>query len=161
MNGYTIVVLWALVWGNSFYGTFSEPSCPSGWSKHRRSCYKAYNIRHRWHNAKARCQTHGGYLVAINDANEHSLVKSMATKLNGDYAIWIGLRRDSQGNFSTWDNGEPLSYTKWVSNEPNNLFGDEDCVEMFRYSGGWLDSTCTGNFARSHPFICEIGELPS
>ena len=71
----------------------------------------------------------------------------------------IGLRRDSDGKFSRWDNEEPLTYTKWSRNEPNNLFNDEDCAEMFRYSGSWLDTTCKGRFARKHPFICEMSEF--
>ena len=134
-------------------------SCLPGWSKHGRSCYKAYNGKHLWYAAKARCQQHGGYLVAINDTNEHAFVKSMAAKLFGDYAIWIGLRRDSGGKFSRWDNAEPLTYTAWIRNEPNNTFQDEDCAEMFRYSGGWRDTTCTGRYARKHPFICEMSKF--
>ncbi|KAL9975855.1 hypothetical protein ACROYT_G013067, partial [Oculina patagonica] len=133
-----------------------EVTCSPGWNKFGTSCYKAFNEKIFWYAAKARCQQHGGTLVAINDAKEHNFIKSMTSQLTGDYAVWIGLRRDASGAFSRWDNGEPLTYTQWTSNEPNNLFGNEDCVEMYRYSGGWLDTACTGVFARQHPFICEI-----
>ena len=137
---------------------FLEVSCPAGWTRYQRSCYKAVNEKIFWHAAKARCQQHGGSLIAINDADEFNFIRSMTSQLTGDYAVWIGLRRDSDGTFSRWDNGEPLTFTQWTRNEPNNLLGDEDCVEMYRYSGGWLDNTCTGIYARTHPFICEIGE---
>ena len=136
-----------------------ESRCSPGWTKFGRSCYKSFNDKMFWHDAKARCQQYGASLVAINNANEHNFVKSLTSQLYGDYAVWIGLRRDSQGAFSRWDNGQPLTYTRWTSNEPNNIFGDEDCVEMYKYSGGWLDTTCTGDYARSHPFICEIGKF--
>lgn len=138
---------------------FTEVTCSSGWNKFGTSCYKAFNEKIFWYAAKARCQQHGGFLVAINDAVEHNFVKTLTSQLTGDYAVWIGLRRDSSGTFSRWDNGEPLTYIQWIRNEPNNLFGNEDCAEMYRYSGAWLDTTCTGIYARSHPFICEIGKF--
>lgn len=112
-----------------------------------------------WHAAKAHCQRDGASLVAINDAYELNFVRNLTRRIYGDYAVWIGLHRDSQGEFSRWENGEPLAYTKWFKNEPDNLFGDENCVEMFKYTGRWMDSTCTGVSARSHPFICESGKI--
>lgn len=136
--------------------SIEEVSCPAGWTRYQRSCYKAINEKVFWNAAKARCQQHGGSLIAINDADEFNFLRSLTSQLTGDYAAWIGLRRDSEGAFSRWDNGEPLTFTQWARNEPNNLLGDEDCVEMYRYSGGWLDTTCTGTYARAHPFICEI-----
>ena len=138
---------------------FLEESCPAGWTRYQTSCYKVVNEKILWHAAKVRCQQHGGSLIAINDADEFNFILSMTSQLTGDYAVWIGLHRDSAGAFSRWDNGEPLTFTQWTRNEPNNLLGNEDCVEMFRYSGGWLDNTCTGYYARTHPFICEIGEF--
>ena len=112
-----------------------------------------------WHAAKARCQRDGASLVAINDANELNFVKSLTKRIYGDYAVWIGLRRDSQGAFSRWENGEPLTYTKWFTKEPDNFFGDENCVKMFKYSGGWMDASCTGASGWGHPFMCEIGKI--
>lgn len=141
------------------YEFFLEVSCPSGWTRYQRSCYKAFNEKILWDAAKVRCRQHGGSLIAINDADELNFIRSMTSQLTGDYAVWIGLRRDSAGAFSRWDNGEPLTFTQWTGTEPNNLLGDEDCAEMFRYSGGWLDTTCTGIYASTHPFICEIGEF--
>lgn len=129
--------------------------CLSGWTKFGRSCYKSFDAKMLWHAAKAHCQRDGASLVAINDAYELNFVRNLTRRIYGDYAVWIGLRRDSQGEFSRWENGEPLAYTKWFKNEPDNLFGDENCVEMFKYTGRWMDSTCTGVSARSHPFICE------
>lgn len=67
-------------------------------------------------------------------------------QLRGDYVVWIGFCWDFLGEFLCWDNGELLIFIQWISNEFNNLFGDEDCVEMYRYSGGWLDMICIGMF---------------
>ena len=108
-----------------------------------------------WSDANDHCQRHGGSLIAINDAKEQNFVNRMTRQLFGDYAVWIGLRRGPEGKFLRWDNGETLDYTKWIRNEPNNLFGTEDCTEMFRYWGAWLVTSCN----RRHPFICEIGEF--
>ncbi|CAH3027830.1 unnamed protein product, partial [Porites evermanni] len=134
-------------------------NCPPGWSRYNSSCYRAFNSKSLWLVAKFRCRQNGGYLVAINNDKEHEFVRNLAATLYGDYAIWIGLRRDSTGKFSQWANGEPLTFTKWSRNEPDNFFGDEDCAEMFMYSGRWLDTTCVGRRASKHPFICEMSEF--
>ena len=133
--------------------------CPSGWVNHGQSCYKAFKDKSLWQDAKARCQKHGGHLVAINDANEHNFIINMASMLHGDYVLWIGLRRDSNGSFSHWDNGERLTFTSWMLGEPNNVCNEENCTKMIRYSGDWLDVTCEGPFAGEHPFVCEMSEF--
>ena len=135
--------------------------CPSGWVEHGQSCYKAFKDKSLWQDAKARCQKHGGHLVTINDAKEHIFIINMAATLHGDYVLWIGLRRDSNGSFSYWDNGEPLTFTRWMLGEPNNFFNEENCTKMLRYSGDWLDVTCEGPFAGKHPFVCEMSEFYS
>lgn len=138
-----------------------DPMCPSGWVEHGQSCYKAFKNKFLWQDAKARCQKHGGHLVTINNAKEHIFIINMAATLHGDYVLWIGLRRDSNGSFSHWDNGEPLTFTRWMLGEPNNFFNEENCTKMLRYSGDWLDVTCEGPFAGEHPFVCEMNKQSS
>ena len=50
-----------------------------------------------------------------------------------------------------WDDGSPVTHVRYAPNEPNNL-GNEDCMTMWKGSGGFNDLDCdrSGCF-----FICE------
>ena len=85
-------------------------------------------------------------------------MRRLALTLTGDYAIWIGLRRNADGKFSRWNDNTRLTYRKWRKREPSRSSSDENCVEMFRWSGTWSDTTCEGRFPKKHAFICEIGK---
>ena len=65
---------------------------------------------------------------------------------------WIGLSdKATEGTFA-WSSGEPVTYTKWRSGEPNNASNAEDCAE-YRYSdGNWNDNNCSN----SRLFVCEF-----
>jgi len=67
------------------------------------------------------------------------------------YGYWIGLKRSSSNAFS-WEDGSPLTYSKWSRGESNNWGKQEDCVYMSVITGRWLDSRCK----RSLPFICKM-----
>ena len=53
----------------------------------------------------------------------------MAKKLD---RFWIGLSTLSTTSSLSfvWSDGSPVSYTNWNSGEPNNFYGQENCVEM-------------------------------
>ena len=55
--------------------------------------------------------------------------------------LWIGLNDKNRENTFKWTNSDPVIFTKWGSDEPNNLNGDEDCVHM-RFNGLWNDNKC-------------------
>ena len=55
----------------------------------------------------------------------------------------------------TWTNiytGEPIDYTKWSLNQPDNIAGKEYVAEMWSSNGDWNDVTLTDNTMRS--LIC-------
>lgn len=87
-----------------------------------------------WLNAKANCEANGGYLASINSAGENAFLANILTL----QSAWIGLSDHiSEGNFQ-WTNGDPLSYTNWYPNQPNNYGGSQDYVELLN-SGKWND----------------------
>jgi hypothetical protein len=82
-----------------------------------------------WQSARAYAHGIGGYLIAINDANEANFV--VTTYGPAQQARWIGLNdAASEGTF-VWDSGEPVSYTDWCSGQPDDLGGVEDYVAIF------------------------------
>ncbi|KAJ7369422.1 hypothetical protein OS493_039061 [Desmophyllum pertusum] len=65
--------------------------------------------------------------------------------------VWIGLNDvTTEGAFS-WPDGSHVTYTKWVSNQPDNQNDYQDCVEMTIDQGTWDDTSC----GRQLPFVCE------
>jgi len=86
----------------------------------------------------------GGHLVTINDEAEQLwLVNTF-----GGYAdFWIGLWQpdpapaDEPDKGWEWISGEPVSYTNWLLNEPNNSPPSEDFAMMnFQNPGKWNDT---------------------
>lgn len=79
------------------------------------STYFISNFTSYGPDAIAAAAATGGHLVSIGSACENAFVSGIA----GGWA-WIGFTdQDSEGNF-VWVNGEPVTYTNWCGDEPNN-----------------------------------------
>ena len=63
-----------------------------------------------WEDAKAKAETEGAYLVAINDASEQKWLEALYPE---KAFFWIGLRIPKKGASWQWDSDEPLTYTNW------------------------------------------------
>ena len=118
-----------------------------------------------WQEAEDEAVALGGHLVTINDAAEqHLLIDRFLSGRNYRSIYWIGLTdRDSEGNF-TWVSGEPVTYTFWNADEPNNQDGNEDYVVINWHfwkllpdsdKGDWNDVPLEGNTG-NHIGIVEI-----
>ena len=132
--------------------------------------YQLFDESMTWSEAKAKCESLGGHLVTVTGAKETEIINELIKQGKKNY-YWIGLKRDSSGNFSKWITGESASYTNWSGNDPNNYFGDESVVAIGRevynpgdIALGWHDlpddpgtkSDFDGVFNLSNAgFICE------
>jgi len=87
-----------------------------------------------WQNAQANATSNGGYLAIVNDANENAFLASLLSI----QSAYIGLSDHvTEGNFQ-WVNGDPLTYTNWYANQPNDFNNAQDYVEMLN-NGQWND----------------------
>ena len=91
-----------------------------------------------WTDSEAVALELGGHLATINDAAENEWVAGTMFPFTADgiAELWLGLNdAETEGTF-LWASGEPVTYTNWGGDAPNNVFlpgfGDEDYVEM-----GW------------------------
>ncbi len=79
-------------------------------------------------------------LVAINSEAEQTFLTGA---FGGSGFLWIGLSdQATEGNWSTWSNGEAVTYSNWSAGEPNDYqpAGGEDFAAMNWGSGGlWND----------------------
>jgi hypothetical protein len=80
----------------------------------------------------------GGHLVVINDEAENNYVLTNFANASGSGRVWLGLNDvGTEGNF-VYSSGDPLGYTHWEPNEPNNN-NNEDFVLMYSGNGNWND----------------------
>ena len=71
--------------------------------------------------------------------------------------VWLAAHRTTENQFAWWVRSKPnvyvkynMDYARWYHGEPNNLGGNENCVEMYR-SFLWNDRDCNAHMC----FICE------
>ena len=96
----------------------------------------------------------------ISSEEQRSVMNEALLKKDRHY--WIGLTDSSvEGHFIWQYSSKPLSWSNWVSGEPNNLGGDEDCVGLaFHSNWKWNDFPC----GKSHDWdldmhaLCEYGQ---
>ncbi|VDI69866.1 Hypothetical predicted protein [Mytilus galloprovincialis] len=72
---------------------------------------------------------------------------------------WIDGTDEIIKGYWVWaSTGKPISFTNWVHNEPNNVHGNEDCLEIGNWNkvGTWNDASCSVE----DNFICEM-EYPA
>lgn len=159
-----------VTWDEPAVGTYSScaaDTCPAGttipgfiflgeFNGHRYFC--SDNSNYTWDQANVAAQSAGGHLAVINDANENHY---LACRVQAVFS-WIGLTdQATEGQFD-WVNGDPVSYTHWKNNEPNNVGGlwcgynsvadGADYAVLKRWSGVWFDR----RGCNLHEFIMEV-----
>lgn len=114
-----------------------------------------------WKASEAEAERLGGHLVTINDEAEHQWVWSTFSNWDGEArSLWIGLTDESTEATFVWISGEPVTYTRWPSGEPNNLF-DEDFGMIFAptdpRAGYWNDMASDNACSPACHGVVEVG----
>jgi hypothetical protein len=102
--------------------------------------------------ARAACAGWQGALGEIDDATEEACVTAHLTA-----ASWIGLAQAATATTPqtgwTWNDGAPVSYTRWQVGAPNDRDGHENGEEQcgrIQIDGTWDDMSC----GSSLDFLC-------
>lgn len=85
------------------------------------------------------CSKAGGQVASPRSAAENAALQELITAQNK--AAFLGMTDSKKEGTFVYPSGEPLVYSNWVSGEPNNAGGVENCVEMFT-NGKWNDKNC-------------------
>jgi Lectin C-type domain len=112
--------------------------------------YRLIDSGMSWAQAKAACETDGGYLLKIETSEEDR--KAEEAFAFGPAEVWMGLRDPSNDGVYVWTDGTAPSFSRW-SASPSA--GSPDCVVKNTYTtdGGWYTRNCTDSKA----VICECG----
>ncbi|XP_034042575.1 lectin-like isoform X2 [Thalassophryne amazonica] len=114
--------------------------------------YQFFKGPKRVEDAEFFCQKNfpGGHLGSITSQHIHKEVMSMMMRESGTHTrTWVGgLRYLKTGRF-VWLDESHWGYADWLSEEPNNTAGKEDCVELLG-NGKFNDFTCW----EPQAFIC-------
>ncbi|NBO93958.1 MAG: C-type lectin domain-containing protein, partial [Planctomycetia bacterium] len=86
-----------------------------------------------WFTARDNSRARGGYLASINSYQEWQ----WAQRIIGGQHTWIGLFYP----YTTWDSGEPVTFTAWSPGQPDGNHGGVWCP--FEY-GGWDNISYAG-----------------
>lgn len=91
-----------------------------------------------WEQAKAYCESQGGYLATITSSDEYAQVLSVLSGTE-TRVCWVG--GYAEGGTWKWVTGEDFSYNAWASGEPNNDGGNENYLALLcaNDTWGWYD----------------------
>lgn len=92
-----------------------------------------------WTDAEAVAVGLGGHLATIRSEVENEWIVNTFGDLNTRY-LWIGLNDEQTEGTFVWICGEPVKYTNWQLDEPNNSDGQEDHVQL-----GWGEDASKWN----------------
>ncbi|XP_059908500.1 collectin-11 isoform X2 [Gadus macrocephalus] len=91
--------------------------------------------------AEAFCQARGGHLAMPRDPTANALLAAYLSEA-GLARAYIGLQdAEREGDFRYVDRSPMTTFGRWRKGEPNDAYGDEDCVEL-TVSGEWTDVAC-------------------
>ncbi len=133
----------------------AEADDESASAEHR---YEVVGQRMTWAQADAYCKAQGGYLATVESQEEYDQIVRLADQ-SGRKVLFLGAQRGTDGNFQ-WTNGEDFSYTAWMSGEPNNDGGNENCLAMFLVDDQWVWSDVPNDLSSYYGestvgFVCE------
>lgn len=141
--------------------------------------YLVYPDSLNWVDAKVFCQSLGGHLATISDAQEQTFVEQLAQTCSERTNFWLGGYYDRNREIWKWVDGTPFTYTNWDSwdnggielSQPDNLTGNEWYIRFGKsdqtyetwveHAGRWNDIAYDAGDADddvpldSFGFICE------
>ena len=140
-------------------------SCPAARSERNfQSCffniYRFSNVTKSFEEAQSSCASNGGKLFEPRNLKQNKEVADAAYKIHHyppNY-WWIGADdKEREGSFQWSTSEKNINFSNWMSGQPNDFNGNQDCVGIYIssnsvYHGKWYDYTCS----IKHFFICEF-----
>ncbi|KAL3870731.1 hypothetical protein ACJMK2_038775 [Sinanodonta woodiana] len=141
------------------------PYCESGWEEYQGSCYffaykKQYSMS--WRAAKEYCDRSNSHMLRLDNQMEFDFIRKVLLELHSKQlkdditrvpGHWTGANDISNEGQWVWSPGDvKMIFTVWSKGEPNDQFGEEDCVELNRFIDFKMNDL---NCNLDRYFICE------
>lgn len=112
--------------------------------------YVSNGLKGTFEKAQKFCSDAGAKIVLPRSEDENKVLTSLQAALESTY-VYVGATDiRNEGHFVDM-NGQPLTFTKWKENEPNDYNGAEDCTIIYS-SGVWNDINCSSEWH----VVCEL-----
>ena len=111
--------------------------------------YEKFDTSMTWDDAKAYCESLGGYLATVTSQEENDWIMDNLHPYESAYGYYFGAADVEEEGVWKWVTGEAWDYTNWAPGEPNGGIGEN--VIQWLSSGLWND--IYGSGARG--FVCE------
>ncbi|XP_058884810.1 lectin-like isoform X2 [Acipenser ruthenus] len=107
--------------------------------------YSFFSMKKTFRDAELYCMNrfNRGHLAAVTSASINSQLAALVCRPNGQCPrTFVGGVR-VKGTHFKWMDGSVWKYTNWKPMEPNNMFLNENCIEIFRNGDSrWSDVFC-------------------
>ncbi|KAM7373565.1 hypothetical protein PAMP_008407 [Pampus punctatissimus] len=121
-----------------------EKRCLPDWYSYGSRCFRFFYTPMTWFDAENYCLYFGANLASIHNPGEQEFIWEI---VGGNNRAWIG-GSDAVKSFKwLWSDGSVFNYQNWAYGEPNDLYGQERCMERMNM---WNNQNCEVSL----PFIC-------
>lgn len=100
-----------------------------------------------WTESESEATTLGGHLTTVNDNAENTWIFdtfAASTQRN----LWIGLNDLQTEGAYAWTSLEPVGFTNWVNNQPDNKSATDQLTQDYTFMLGTLSPFFPGNPGR-------------
>ncbi|KAI8498803.1 hypothetical protein Bbelb_232560 [Branchiostoma belcheri] len=130
-----------------------DKHCPDGYIQFAEACYKVFEKKKTYQDAKTHCSNEGGHLAMPKDSATDSLLYYLRNQKLPGQIYYVGLTL--VGGTWKWEDGSDLAgYSGWHPGEPNG-YPIETCVALYYFQSQneqWVDITCSD----THGFVCQV-----
>ncbi|XDV27731.1 hypothetical protein PO909_031221 [Leuciscus waleckii] len=112
--------------------------------------YVSDGLKGTFEKAQKFCSDAGAKIVLPRSEDENKVLTSLQAALQSSYVYVGATDREKEGHFVDMS-GQPLTFTNWKTNEPNDHKGAEDCTVTDK-SGVWNDINCSSEWH----VVCEL-----
>ncbi|XP_028414660.1 uncharacterized protein LOC114537762 [Dendronephthya gigantea] len=123
-------------------------TCPSGWFKLGKACYKAHNKLVSWFEARKTCLQKGSDLLTLKTKPEEASIRSYLKSKNIHLVYyWLGAYYHAADGDFYWVDDSRMKYNDWKTGEPR---WNVNCALMI-HREQWGTDVCTVG----RRFICK------
>ncbi|ELT89367.1 hypothetical protein CAPTEDRAFT_88352, partial [Capitella teleta] len=96
-------------------------ACAAGWNHIGVRCYKYFENRKPFTDAKESCISEGAMLAKVDTQEVNDAVSEFVRNISVTSEFWIGLTRANDQNEWRWidDTSSSIVWSKWEVDEPN------------------------------------------